>query len=870
MVSLASIPRVLTYAVLCLLLGQTAIPSIYADTPRFLEQKTRAPHLPDAGWYLDSPTRLRIELNGEWSYMTGGSDQGTVTLPTAYDGVDRVGFQRFFSLSSDQLSLYRFHLVAYGANYATDVTLNGEYLLHHEGGYTSFIQPLPAVCLHPGDQNSIQVAVNNALDAKSTVPVRQLVWGWRNYGGIVREMYLLATPVTYLRDGSYSVALSDDLKSARIFVRAFVDGDLTGVAQGQGGKGPLGVSCELVDRLSGEVVAKSNITPVTPSDRGMTAVAAELVVANPQVWSPEAPNLFTLKWLLHQTGAKVSTVVDEYRMVCGLRQLTSRRGDFILNGKRLILKGVIWYEDHPVWGSALPFEDMERDVVQMKNLGANVVRFANHPPHPYMLDLCDRYGLLAMVELPLSSVPSRVALSEPYRELVHTMLHEMVIRDRTHPSVMAWGLGSNLATSDTALRPFVTSLVASARGLDDRMTYLATRSVADDACSDLTDIAAVELWTTDQKAFRQDLERWRARHLSQPLVLARFGTEVVHTNKSGYNDWLSQQAQARFYLQRLEVVRVLDYDGAIVGSFNDWRGDRPALTVHGGDPWHHSMGLVSASREKRIAYDAVRSVFRGEKIAALPAGTYSGGAPIVYVLAGFIVLVAIAYLYNANRRFREHLNRSMLSSYNFFADIRDQGPVPFWHTTLLGVLIAVAVSMVLSSVLYHFRNNVFLDNVLSVMLVTDGVKAVVVQLIWDPLRFILVGTVTVFLSLVVVGGAIHTLRLMVKRRFYAIHAYATSVWSAAPFLAFIPIGMILYRVMESHGYVLPSLALAAFLFVWVFLRLIKGVAIIYDIHPPKAYAIASIGVLAVGGALYAYYDLVHGLPAYIEFLYTIR
>jgi hypothetical protein len=872
MVSLAPIRRVVFCAALSLLLGQPIFQTALADTPRFLGQKARSPHPPDAGWFLDSPTRLRIDLNGEWDYSIRGKDRGTVILPSAFDFVDKVEYQRFFALTTDQLDHYRFHFVAYGSNYATDVTLNGEYLLHHEGGYTSFIQPLPSVCLHPGDQNFIQVVVNNALDAKSSLPVRQLVWGWRNYGGLFRDVYLLATPLIYLRDGSYTVSLSDDNKNARIVARANIDGDLRGASSAvpRPSSSLFGVTCELVDRLSGEVVARSAVTSVTPSEQGLTPVSNELTVVNPQLWSPETPSLYMLKWSLTQTKPSGDTLLDDYRTICGIRQLASRRGDFVLNGKRLVLKGVIWYEDHPTWGSAIPFEDLERDVVLMKNLGANVVRFANHPPHPYMLDLCDRYGLLAMVEMPLISVPSGVLLAEPYRDLVHSTLREMIGRDRTHPSVMAWGLGSNLATSDTALRPFVESLVGSAHGMDDRMTYLATHLFANDTCSDLVDIAALELSATDQKLFRHDLEQWRARHNDRPVILARFGSEVDHANRSGYNNWLSQQAQARYFLQRLEIARVLDYDGAIIGSFNDWMGDRPALTVHVNNPWYHSMGLVSAAREKRIAYDAVRSVFRGEKIAALPAGTSSGGAPIVYVLAGFIVLVATAYVYNASRRFREHLNRSVLSAYNFFADVRDQVQVPFWHTTLLGIVISVAVAMVLSSVFYHFRNSVFLDNVLSTILFTDSVKAVVVRLIWDPLRFILVGTPLVFLVQVLLAGGIHMLRLPLKRRIYAIHAYAVAVWSAAPLLAFIPIGMILYRVMEGQGYVIPSLALVGLFFVWVFLRVVKGVAIMYDIYPPKAYALALVGVLAVAGVLYLYYDLVHGLPAYIEFLYSIR
>jgi len=152
------------------------------------------------------------------------------------------------------------------------------------------------------------------------------------------------------------------------------------------------------------------------------------------------------------------------------------------------------------------------------------------------------------------------------------------------------------------------------------------------------DIAALSVNTQDLKTFRSEVEVWRETHRHQPLVVVKTGTEVQTENRNGYSDPLSQEAQARFYLQRFDALKSLDYDGGIVWSFNDWKGDRPALTVRSGDPWMHTQGLVGAGREKRLAFEAVRSIFHGEKFVALPAGNHSDGAPIIFVLAGFVLL----------------------------------------------------------------------------------------------------------------------------------------------------------------------------------------------------------------------------------------
>jgi hypothetical protein len=383
------------------------------------------------------------------------------------------------------------------------------------------------------------------------------------------------------------------------------------------------------------------------------------------------------------------------------------------------------------------------------------------------------------------------------------------------------------------------------------------------------DIAAVSVHMLDAKTLKQFMEEWREAHPGKPIFVTRLGTEVDQNNRKGYNDPLSQQAQARFFVQRLDLLRAFDPDGVIIWSFNDWRGDRPALTVHTGDPWMHRMGLVSDRREKRLAYDAVRAIFRGEKPAALPAGTYTARTPIIYVLAGFVILIAVAYLYNVNRRFRETVNRSLMNSFNFFADVRDQHAVSVFHTTFLALIVSVSLAIIASSVLFRFRDSLFLDNLLSYLLVFDDVKAFMITLIWEPLRFILIASAFILGALVVLSGAVHALKLILKSRVFAYQAYITTIWSMTPLLAFIPVGMILYRVMEGSIYVLPSLIIIAVFLIWVIARLFKGVSIIYDVYPPKLYAAGVVGLLVVFGMLYLYYDLVQSAPMHLSFLYSM-
>jgi hypothetical protein len=864
--------RRLAFILRCLsLLGLLTLQVSYAGIPRFLENAIPGTPEVRGSFASPTPTRKLFSLGGGWNYTLENGDTGTVSIPAAADFLGKVDYQRTFEVPALDLERYQWHLVVFGSNYSTDVFVNSEFVNTHFGGYTSYTIPLDRTVLQPGRENVLRIAVDNNLDGRFTIPLRHLVWGWHNYGGIHRDIALLATPLLFIRDIALSAVPVAPGGAMRVTAIPDIGGELDSLVQRvqTDRKAVVGVQIELLETVSGVSIGRSAVQPLRFAENRWTGGKAELVVQNPRLWSPDTPEMYTLRCqLVLATGTDV-TVIDEYTVPYGLRTLELDKGDFLLNGQRLVLRGVAWNEDHPAWGSNFPYEERERDVIMMKMLGANVVRFVHHPPHPVMLDLCDRHGLMAMIDLPVSGAPAAVLTNETYQDAAGVMLREMILRDRYHPSVMAWGLGDEIESSSATVRPFVESLAQVARSLDTRPVYLPVRLGTVDSVSDLVDMGALSIHGYEQKQLKPAIDEWRARFPGRPVIVSRLGTEVEHENRRGYNDPLSQQAQAWFFQQRLAPLRTLGLDGTILWAFNDWRGDRPALTVHTGDPWMHHMGLVSERREKRLAYDAVRSFFKGEKAAALPAGTYSPTTPIVYVLAGFVVLIALAYLYNTNRRFRESVNRSIMTIYNFFTDVRDQRFVSPIHTTFLALLVSLATAIVGSSVLFHFRDSLFLDNLLSYVLVFDDVKAFVIRLIWDPLRFILVVSVVLLLKLVLMSGLVHGLRAVMKGRVYAYHAYTTTIWSTTPLLAFIPIGMILYRVMEGQVYVVPSLIIIGAFLIWVVSRFLKGVSIIYDVYPPKVYAAGLVILMAMFGLLYLYYDLVQSAPMHLSFLYSM-
>ena len=75
----------------------------------------------------------------------------------------------------------------------------------------------------------------------------------------------------------------------------------------------------------------------------------------------------------------------------------------LVNGKRVLIKGVNRHDHHDTKGKALDRETMRLDAVTMKRFNFNAVRTSHYPNDPYWLDLCDELGLYVIDEANLES-----------------------------------------------------------------------------------------------------------------------------------------------------------------------------------------------------------------------------------------------------------------------------------------------------------------------------------------------------------------------------------------------------------------------------------------------------------------------------------
>ena len=174
------------------------------------------------------------------------------------------------------------------------------------------------------------------------------------------------------------------------------------------------------------------------------AVALAAKISNPLKWSAEQPNLYQLLLTLKDGAGKMLEVIP---VNVGFRKVEIRDGDLLVNGRRILIKGVNRHEFDPDLGQAITVEGMERDIRRMKQFNVNADRCCHYPNQPAWYDLCDRYGIYLIDEANIEShgmgfEDRTLARREDFADAHMHRIVRMVERDKNHPSVIIWSLGN--------------------------------------------------------------------------------------------------------------------------------------------------------------------------------------------------------------------------------------------------------------------------------------------------------------------------------------------------------------------------------------------------------------------------------------------
>jgi beta-glucuronidase len=577
---------------------------------------------PSGRYLLGGRWLLRLDpgdtgLAAKWQRGASASGWQPVRVPNAWNATDLspasqaggIGwYRRDFRLPHASTAL-RWIVRFESVNYRARVWLNGRPLGSHTGAFLPFELPMSRV--RPTGVNRLVVRVDSrrgpfdlppSEDTRSGAPGG----GWWNDSGILREVYVRSVD----RGDMTNVLVRPKLGCAgcpasilvRTSVRNVSDSSRTFSLSGRFG----------TQRLS--------LAPVSVPSGASRPATAIVTIPRPRLWSPDHPTLYSLRLNLRQSGKLLQT----YRLRTGLRKLEVRHGLVYLNGHRIALRGASVHEDDPRTGAAIGPRQRIEDILRLKRLHATATR-AHYPLHPQTLELADRKGILVWSQIPVYQLSAAALNRAEVRNRGLRMLDGMILRDRNHPSVLAWSVGNELPSRpNRGQSAYIRKAVSHAKALDpqglvalDVAGYPSVPAIGSYRRLDAIGLNDYFGWYPGpngqilaREALPAYLDRMRRLYPRQGLFVTEFGAEA---NRHGPIDEKgTYEFQLDFLRYHLQAIASRPFiAGAIMWLLRDfrvrpdWDGGNPRP-----NPPFNEKGILDRRGRPKPAYSVVARIFK--------------------------------------------------------------------------------------------------------------------------------------------------------------------------------------------------------------------------------------------------------------------
>jgi len=498
----------------------------------------------------------KTTLNGTWEYRIGKGEWQTVTVPFSRLPVGHSECRRSFDLCEQSEKVFlQFDGITYGARVILNGKVLGEMLAYAEYRFDITDLVLPK-------RNELLV------ELEDIEPKFGPTEGWENFGGIIRDVSLLYSPLNYIEDVFFHTTLKNN----------YTDAEMTVETKASEKRGAFEITLYDGDepivsytQKSGEVTVKE--------------------VKNIKLWSPDTPNLYRLEVTLTDGD----TALDSYTCMVGFREITHDRHRFLVNGKPLFFKGVCKHEMVGDSGHCPTEKQIESDLRLIKKMGCNFVRLVHYPHHKKTLEIADRIGLMVSEEPGLwwsdTSDPDVAGGSIE-------VLKRTIMRDRNHACIAFW-LSFNecrftekyLVDSANACRAYdPTRMVSGANCMSDEDTLIYYNK------------CGFDFYTMHPYSRSFDRAKTSAEILhDKPLLFTEWGGYHVYGNPHFLRDYMEQMN---------ELYQANSDEGALAGAFlwyfaalNDFNRGTSKRREHFCEDGVLCESLVDKYRNPTLIYD---------------------------------------------------------------------------------------------------------------------------------------------------------------------------------------------------------------------------------------------------------------------------
>jgi beta-galactosidase len=498
-----------------------------------------------------------------------------------------------------------------GANQVVELYVNEVLVGKHIGGYTAFNFDITKN-IQPGKSNLIAIKVDNSYNEN----IPPLTADYTFFGGINRPIsFSFVAPIHIATDdfastGIYVKTPQVSEKEATISVKTILKNELSE-------KSNIQIIHKYINP-KGEVVKVSMSKLVLKAYESKNIESTAIQIANPDLWSPDAPNLYKIVTSILDNK---NQLLQEKETFFGLRwfEFTADNG-FYLNGKSLKLIGVNRHEVFAEIGNAMRDEFHVQDIKLIKEMGGNFLRISHYPQDQNILDWCDKLGIVTMVEIPIVNA---ITESNAFLDNSLHMAEEMVKQNYNHPSLVIWAY-----MNEVMLRPpfkqdaerhaiYCKELNRQAKELEklirsldpSRSTLISCHgsmsAYKESGLFDIPKIIGLNLyqgWYSGKfSGFDTYLDDFHKQYPKTPIIVTEYGADVdsrLHSSLPERFDYTQEYGNLyhEHYLKAIMNRKFIS--GAAIWNLNDFFSESRAAAV----PHVNNKGITGLNREKKDTY----------------------------------------------------------------------------------------------------------------------------------------------------------------------------------------------------------------------------------------------------------------------------
>lgn len=462
-------------------------------------------------WISSSAQSKIVNINEDWQFyynwQLGRGEGRSVDLPHGYnyDAMYRadyfrglVGYIKYIDVPIE----WQFKAVNIkfdGVGTVADLYVNGRHVGQHKGGFTAFGWDISQF-LRPGDRNTLHLRVNNA-PSLDMLPLESPCNQW---GGVYSNVSLRVTPNCYIGDsqmggcGVRVQTINPSMESAVISASAKINGLPGSIAK---------VVFKLSDDKGNIIDSTSTIIEVPVS--GSVDVTGDFELLKPRLWNGKKdPYLYNMTAVVTSKGGSDVVSTD-----FGVRSFgVDAQNQFMLNGQPFKIRGVVLHHEWEGAGNVFRKQNFDRDLEWILELGANAVRVYGRPVDDYFATLCDKNGIMVWSEMPLTAPyaenrNSAYNRSDELDRNAEQVMREMITQGYNHPSIVWWGLFSDISQRGDDPIALVRRLQQIAKEEDPQRLTVAASS-QDGALNMVTDMIGFNPWFGWSAGMPSDISIW--------------------------------------------------------------------------------------------------------------------------------------------------------------------------------------------------------------------------------------------------------------------------------------------------------------------------------------------------------------------------